>query len=126
MELATIEAITRQRHNNPSSSTLAPYQRRSAMRISLTKSVAAVGRAIADRSNDIADIAVQELGALEGATLDRINNVEAHQLAHWRRRLRHLFLQIAKSARYNPGHVRACFRQLCAFLNEIDLMPNVM
>ena len=44
LEFATIEAITRQRLNNPASSTLAPYQRRLAMRIALTKNVAAVGR----------------------------------------------------------------------------------
>ena len=69
LEQVTIELIARQRHNNPESATLAPYQRRAAMRIALTKSAAAVGHAIADRRTDIADVAVEELNAARGRHL---------------------------------------------------------
>ena len=72
LEQATIELITRQRHNNPESATLGPYQRRAAMRVALIKSAAAVGRAISKQQTDVADIVMEELNALKGATFQRI------------------------------------------------------
>ena len=54
-----------------------------------------------------------------------ISGAQLNQVVHWWRRIRQLFLLIYRSARYNPGHVRACYRQLCAMVDGIDLMPNI-